>query len=195
MNPALSRDDSRVKIEHLLDQFYGDPPGFGQLGDFESVASVPPPHDALLDHNKHMTVTVESHYGERVEVVVHQTDRKDNWYSREITLVTENSRRIVQYGIVRLDIDALESEVWRHIESQEVPLGRVLIEHNVLREVELCELWRIKSGPCLAALLHRSIGETVYGRTALIHCDGEPAIELLEIVAPIPVSMKSKLAR
>tara|TARA_R110002049_G_scaffold2750_2_gene21409 strand:+ start:117716 stop:118291 length:576 start_codon:yes stop_codon:yes gene_type:complete len=184
MNPALSRDDSRVKIETLLDQFYGRPPGYQQLGDFASADEVPPPYDSLLDHNEHMTVTVESHYGEPVDVVVHQTVRQDNWYSREITLVTSNSRRIVQYGIVRLNIDALEPEVWQQIESQEIPLGRVLIEHNVLREVELCELWKVKSGPCLASLLHLSIGQTVYGRTALIYCDGEPAIELLEIVAP-----------
>jgi chorismate-pyruvate lyase len=185
MNPTLSREDSRVKIENLLDEFYGRPPGYHQLGDFASIEQVPSPYDGLLDHNKHMTVTVESHYGETVDVVVHQTSRKDNWYSREITLVTEQSRRIVQYGIVRLNIDALDPDVWQQIESQELPLGRVLIRHNVLREVELCELWKITSGPCLAAMLHRSIGETVYGRTALIYCDGEPAIELLEIVAPI----------
>ena len=84
-----------------------------------------------------------------------------------------------------MNINALEEDVWRQIENQEVPLGRVLIRHDVLREVELCELWQIKSGPCLASLLHRSIGETLYGRTALIHCDGEPAIELLEVVAPV----------
>ena len=185
MNPALSREDSRVKIEHLLDQFYGHPPGYHQLGEFVSVDQVPSPYDALLDHHEHMTVTVESYYDESVDVVVHQTSRKDNWYSREITLVTAQSRRIVQYGIVRLNVDSLEADVWRQIESQETPLGRVLISHNVLREVELCELWKINAGPCLAAMLHRSIGETCYGRTALIHCDGEPAIELLEIVTPI----------
>jgi hypothetical protein len=28
--------------------------------------------------------------------------------------------------------------------------------------------------------------QTVYGRTALIYCNGEPAIELLEIVTPQP---------
>ena len=27
-------------------------------------------------------------------------------------------------------------------------------------------------------------GQTVYGRLALIHCDNQPAVELLEIVAP-----------
>jgi len=184
MSPALSREDARVKIEELLDQFYGPPQAYQQLGCFSSCDRVPAPYDALLDHNEHMTVTVESFYGELVEVIVHQTDRHQQWYAREITLVTQDSRRVVQYGIVRLNIDALDQEVWRQIENQAMPLGRVLIQHNVLREVVLCELWRIAAGPSLAGLLQRPLGETMYGRTALIYCDGEPAIELLEIVTP-----------
>lgn len=184
MGGAVSRDDSEVKIEKLLEQFYGEPVGFSQLGEFCSVASVPPPYDALLDHHKHMTVTVESHYGESVDVLVHRTQRIGNWYSREITLRTQTSRKVVQYGIVLLNVDALENVVWQRIESQEVPLGRVLIEHNVLRVVHLCELWKVVAGPNLASLLEINEGETLFGRTAMIYCDGEPAIELLEIVTP-----------
>jgi chorismate-pyruvate lyase len=184
MGGAVSRDDSEVKIEQLLEQFYGEPPGVSQLGEFCSVDAVPAPYDALLDHNSHMTVTVESHYGEPVEVVVHRAKRHQNWYSREITLQTRNTKKVVQYGIVRLNIDSLEPQVWRRIESQEVPLGRVLIEHQVLREVQLCELWRVQAGSNLAGYLGIDPGTTLYGRTALIYCDGEPAIELLEIVTP-----------
>ncbi len=177
-------NDSDVKINELLEQFYRDPPGHAQLGEFEPVLNAPPPYNALLDHHKHMTVTVESHYDEKVDVHVHRCDRHENWYSREITLVTKETGRIVQYGIVRLNVDTLDGEVWRRIESQSVPLGRVLIEHNVLREVQLVGLWRIKAGPSLAAMLRVQVGETVWGRTALIYCDGEPAIKLLEILSP-----------
>ena len=186
MSGAVSRDDSHVKIEQLLGQFYGEPGEFAQLGDFCSCETIPAPYDQLLDHNKHMTVTVESYYGDAVDVEVHRTDRNANWYAREITLTTQQSKRIVQYGIVRLNVDALAPEVWKRIESQEIPLGRVLIEHNVLREVELCELWRVRAGQSLSSLLRIKNGDTVYGRTALIYCDGEPAIELLEIVSPVP---------
>lgn len=179
-----STNDSDVKISDLLDQFYPEPIGYLQLGEFEPVLVPPSPYNQLLNHHKHMTVTVESHYGENVDVQVHRCARAGDWYSREITLVTAQSRRIVQYGIVRLDTTTLEPEVWRKIESQQLPLGRVLIEHNVLREVQLCGLWRIHAGPALAALLHVAIGQTVWGRTALIYCNGEPAIKLLEILAP-----------
>ena len=56
MGGAVSRDDSEVKIEQLLEQFYGAPAAFSQLGDFCSVDSVPVPYDRLLDHHAHMTV-------------------------------------------------------------------------------------------------------------------------------------------
>ena len=171
-----------VHLEELLDEFYCDPASHGQLGTFAKASDIPEPFNRLLNHNKHMTVTVEAFHGESVSVNVHRHHVRENWYSREITLVTDETKRIVQYGIVRLNISALAPPVWHQIESQDMPLGRVLIEHNVLREVQLCQLWCVQAGPCLAEKMHRVIGQTFYGRTALIYCDGEPAIELLEIV-------------
>ena len=61
----------------------------------------------------------------------------------------------------------------------------MLIERQILREVELFDLFRIACGPTLAELLEVPHGTLTYGRTALIHCNQEPAIELLEIVAPV----------
>jgi chorismate-pyruvate lyase len=187
MPGGISRDDAKVEIEALLGEFYDPEAGFEQLGRCTAVDSVPAPYNELLDHHEHMTVTVESHHGDKVNVVVHRhhrhRDATGDWYAREITLVTAGQGKVVQYGIVRLDVSALDPAVWERIESREVPLGRVLIEHNVLREVQLCQLWRIESGPSLATLLQVDVGDVVYGRTALIFCDGEPAIELLEIVA------------
>lgn len=185
MSGVMSSNDPRIEIEELLDEFYSAPVGHEQLGHFESVSSLPAPYDALLNHHKHMTVTVESHYGETVDVQVHRCNKRDNWYSREITLVTVETKRIVQYGIVRLNVEALDAEVWAQIESQKIPLGRVLIEHNVLREVQLFGLWQVKAGPSLGSLLRLQIGDETFGRTALIYCDNTPAIELLEIVAPV----------
>lgn len=183
MSGVTSSGGSQIDIKELLDEFYPQPTGHSQLAEFHAVDSVPPPNDRLLDHHEHMTVTVESHYGEKVEVHVHRCKRQGDWYSREITLVTQQSQSIVQYGIVRLDTTKLDAEVWQQIESQGIPLGRVLIEHDVLREVQMCELWKVTAGPSLAAMMHRQIGDELYGRTALIYCDGVPAIELLEIVS------------
>jgi len=184
MAGVTSSDDSMVDLNKLLNEFYDDPVGHSQLGEFERASAIPDPYDRLLNHHAHMTVTVESYYGQPVDVHVHRHHRSDRWYAREITLVTSRSRRIVQYGIVRLKPEILAPEVWQRIENRETPLGRVLIDHNVMREVELSELWRVEAGPSLAGLMHLRVGDRLYGRTALIHCDGVPTIELLEIIAP-----------
>ncbi len=183
MNHATSSGDSFVKIEELIATFYDrNEASFGSLA---AVDTVPPPYSRLLDHHEHMTVTVEAFYGETVNVTVHRAEETETAYAREITLVTADTQRTVQYGIVRLSPHALAPAVWQRIKSQDTPLGRVLIEHQVLREVELCELWKISAGTALAALMQIAPATEVFGRTALIYCDGEPAIELLEIVNPV----------
>ena len=78
----------------------------------------------------------------------------------------------------------LSEEVRSEIEAEETPLGRVLIEHNVLRRVELGKLWEVIPDEELQRHFNMDSTAVTFGRTAIIHCDGEPAIELVEIVAP-----------
>jgi hypothetical protein len=66
--------------------------------------------------------------------------------------------------------------------SRRWPLGRVLIRHNVLREVELTALWRIVPGPVLREHLQPASDTPIYGRSAQILVDERPTVQLLEIV-------------
>ncbi len=171
-------------LDCLINLFYAD--NASDLGEFTEVVSdeMPEWFRSLIDHNEHMTVTVESHHNSRVDVEVLETTVSDEHYSRKILLRRQSDQAVVQFGIVRLCFDYVDDEVRREIEAQQTPLGRVLIEHDVLREVQLTRLWRVSAGDDLAAALQLEPGTIVYGRTALIYCNGEPAVELLEIVTP-----------
>jgi len=81
-------------------------------------------------------------------------------------------------------VNLIDAVVRQEIESRQIPLGRVLINHGVLRQVKLSHLWRVAPGDELWRLLDLSAPIETYGRTAIIYCDGDPAIELLEIVTP-----------
>ena len=61
----------------------------------------------------------------------------------------------------------------------------MLIDHNMLREVELISLWRIVPGPALRQHLSLAVGEVIYGRSAQILVDERPTVQMLEIVAPV----------
>jgi chorismate-pyruvate lyase len=171
------------ELATLVALFYDAPE---QLGTFvettaDEMPSVP---RQLLAHSHHMTVTVEAHHGSLVDVQVLATQRSGPYYARKILLARQSDGQVVQFGIVRIDFDCLDDPVRREIEEQRTPLGRILIEHNVLREVELFNLYRVEPGPDLCQLFSIVPADTTYGRTALIHCNGQPAIELLEILTP-----------
>ena len=178
MNPA---DFADVKLERLINLFFADADG---LGSFEEVSAdqVEEPSRSLLAHDHHMTVTLEDYHQSPVDVKVLQSRTDGDRYSRKILLSRQSDGGVVQYGIVRLDLSVLSPEVRKEIENQQTPLGRILINHGVLRAVKLLSLLRIESGPELAAAFGFETGKICFGRTALIYCDGSPAIELLEIV-------------
>jgi chorismate-pyruvate lyase len=175
-------DLAHVELEQLIQLFFEDEI---QLGHFEEVVAddVPQPSRSLLNHDQHMTVTVEKHYETSVDVKVLQTRTEGDHYSRKSLLTKHSDGGVVQYGIVRINKSYLTPVVREEIETKETPLGRVLINHNVLRKVKLLSLLKIECGPELAREFGFEIGQTCYGRTALIFCDGSPAIELLEIVS------------
>lgn len=154
-------------------------PGFAEV----PVADVPRPYHGLLVHTHHMTVTVEAYYQDRVSVRVLNRVRRRDVYARKILLELEGDRRIVQFGIVTIRLDLCSEPVRETILSEAVPLGRILIEHDVLRWIELTAFLRVEPRGVLREAF--GTGATTYGRLGYIFCDGQPAIELLEILAPI----------
>lgn len=155
-----------------------------QQYEFVRADDVPEPYRRLLVHEHHMTVTVEAHHGRLVDVRVLDKKIEGDSYARKILLALEGTGRIVQFGLVRIHLNYCSAPVRAAILSEKTPLGRILIEHDVLRRIEPTGFLRIVPGPDMMRWFGLSHPETTYGRTALIHCDGRPAVELLEIVAP-----------
>ena len=171
-------------LDHLVKLFYDSP---GDLGVFQEVTArdMPAVFRTLLAHDEHMTVAVEAHHRTPVDVRVLETDVTATHYSRKILLHRQSDGEVVQFGIVRLNVHFLDPQVRQQIERGQIPLARILIEHNVLRNVRLLSLWKVTPGAELLRLFGLEKPDTCYGRTALIYCNGVPAVELLEVVTPI----------
>jgi chorismate-pyruvate lyase len=172
-------------LDHLASLFYSST---AELGSFVEVLaeSMPPAYRELLAHHEHMTVAVERHHDCKVDVEVLATRTDGDFYSRQIVLHLQSNRNTVLFGVPRINLRLLDEDVKREILSEKIPLGRVLIDHNVMREVQLASLYRVEPGPDLCRLFGLARPQITYGRTAFIYCDGYPAIELLEIVSPEP---------
>jgi len=145
----------------------------------------PEPYKSMLVHEHHMTVTMEEYHNSPVEVRV--LDRKDSegLYCRKILLVKEGTDEVVQFGIVRFNFDYVTPQVKKEIVEENIPLGRTLINHNVLRHIDLGAIIRFEAGPGLAKYLQMDEGAETFGRMATIFCNHQPAVDLLEISRPV----------
>ncbi len=150
------------------------------------AGNVPEPYRSLLVHRHHMTVTLEDYHEGPVYLDVLATRHQDDDYARQLLLRSDGPQGpVVMAGAMRFLLGSVDEPLRRAIVTARVPLGRLLIENNVLR--------RIETRAFLKVSLRGSVGELfgdttdrdfTYGRIAVIYCDGEAAVELLEIVSP-----------
>ncbi|MDE2849495.1 MAG: hypothetical protein OXP74_02630 [Acidobacteriota bacterium] len=165
-------------------------------------AAVPQPQRDLLDHEDHMTVTLEAHHGDLVDVEVLDRVAYDGRYARRILLRratgpggarSPRPAAVVMFGIVLIDF-RFTTEAARHeVLGEATPLGHVLIRHSRLRRISTHCLLEIE--PDREMRRHFGLGDgvdgkasPVHGRLATIFCDGRPAVELLEVVPPGPAA-------
>jgi len=146
---------------------------------------MPEPYRQLLVHTHHMTVTVEGFYGQPVNVEVLETVLSKVEYGRKILLSLKETGEVVQFGMIEVDLSALSNTVGDEILAGKMPLGRVLIQNNVLRSIQPVAFFRVEPSAKLCEWFHLSEPQTTYGRLGVIYAGEQPAIEVLEILAPI----------
>jgi hypothetical protein len=168
-------------LQSLVDLFFPDPEDLGSFQEVPSTA-LPENYRRLLAHPHHMTVANEEFHHSPVSVEVLAEQQTASHYSRQILLRRTSDQQVIQYGIVRLNRQQIPPAVLAEIEAKVLPLGRVLIEHNMMRTVKLLSLWRILPGPCLTEQFAQGPFSECFGRTAILYLNALPVVELLEIV-------------
>jgi len=151
---------------------------------FNSVEpeSMPDAFRRLLVHEDHMTTQLEAYHGRPVELGVLEYRHEGDLYTRKILLTLEGTDHVVEFGIMRLDLRQIPESVGKQIIDRSAPLGAILIEHDLLRRIEPKWFLRFPGPQPQKEYFAEQDGAPVYGRIGMIHCNHEPAIELLEIV-------------
>lgn len=180
--------DQLLLLQDLCDLGRLFPDGSELIEEVEllSPSDTPEPYRALLDHENHMTVTMEQFHQCSVDVHVIFEEFVDPLYNREILLTRSGTNQVVQFGLVRFDFTYVTPAVKNEILAKRIPLGRVLIRHNVLRHINLRAILKIVPGPALQKQMQLRDQSPVYGRMATIFCNDRPAVDLLEVASPIP---------
>jgi hypothetical protein len=146
---------------------------------------IPEPLRRLLVHEKHMTLALTSHYGAFLELAVKEMHYEGHLYSRKINLVIPREHKIIEYGLVRLDLRFVPEEVWREILQMRAPMGEILLRYNILQRVQPRWFLRFDPGNAVLRWYGARVDHPLYGRMGTIFCNGEPAVEVLEIVTGV----------
>ena len=152
------------------------------------ASELPEPYHKLLVHTHHMTVTVEEFYTSPVDVRVLNSRRTGNEYARKILLTLKNDpRRVVQFGLVRINLGVCPEPVRNAIVEGKTPLGRVLIQNDMLRRIEPVAFLRVALSAKMAEWFGVAPGTVTFGRLGVIYTGDRPAVEVLEILCPVIV--------
>ena len=203
-----STNDNAANCVRALIESFRPVENFGTIRAIDSK-DIPAPFYSLLAHHSHMTVAMEAFHGHSVSLdvvsVAPDETAGQTSYTREILLRSpifndkafgvpsrsgknqKKTNRVVQYGIVRINTDRLPQEVVARIEEGDIPLGRILIEADLHREVRCVCVFEVMPGPYFGELCLGSEKQAVprtFGRFATISISEQPVIELFEVVVP-----------
>src|SRR5262249_18712123 len=152
-----------------------------------AASDLPQPYHRLLVHKHHMTVTVEEFYHSPVDVRVLVSRRNGNEYARKSLLVAQSVGRVVQFGLVRINLGVCSEAVRNEVIEGKTPLGGILIRHNMLRRIEPVAYLRVILSAEMAKWFNVAPDTTSFGRVGLIYTGERPVVEVLELLAPVPV--------
>ena len=170
-----------LDLPDLYRPFEETPP----LATLRDAAEVPQPYRSLLAHEGHMTTTLERHWQTKVTLEVLATHHEEPLYTRKILLRHGETGAVVQFGVMQFDFRSCPAEVRDEILEQATPLGRILINHGLLRRISTHALLEIEADEEIRRALGFSATDVgpprhIWGRLATIYVDEQPAVALLE---------------
>ncbi len=174
-------DNAMSALSLLAQPFFDLPLCLDGMESIEDTA-LPSVERGLLVHENHMTSTLQTYHKEPVALCVLRHHQCDHYYFREIVLTLPSTNTIVEYGIVRINLEVLSKSVRDEILAKHRPLGDILRKHDVLRRVEPRWFLRFAPRAVIWKNMEPPVTQETFGRIGMIYCHHQPAIELLEVV-------------
>ena len=170
---------------HPLDDFY-DHAG-RNLPKIEVVPgpSVPEPYQQLLVHDGDMTPTLEKFYGAAIHLEVLRRERRDNFYFREVVLLTDDFDKRTEFGAIKIFLDLFPIGARNDILAERLPLGTILAKYKIEHTSRPKAFLRVEADQFIKAALQLSGNHVLYGRRNTLFDPQQHALaEIVEILPP-----------
>ncbi len=174
-----------LPIAYPLDEFYAL--AGMTLPPIEAVAgdAVPEPYKTLLVHQDDMTPTLEKFHGQTIHLRVMGRQQRDNFYFREVVLVTDKDDKSVEFGAIKINLSLFAPPARTQILEERLPLGHILADCAVTHASRPKAFLRVQSDPFINSVLGITGAHTLYGRrNTLWDPHQRPLAEIVEILPP-----------
>ena len=173
-------------ILHPLTEFADDP---GGVETFEiDGRPMPEPYRGLLVHERDMTSTLERFHREKPTLEVLAKRRSETSLFRQVLLRGARSNRVVEYGAIRIELEALSAQArWAVLEGLR-PLGAILADYRVPYVSRPHSYFGVHPGSRLQEILGLTAPGMLYGRKNFLRApSGDVLAEVVEILPPARV--------
>lgn len=172
-----------------LDEFYADHGDAMPAVEAIDGALMPQPYRGLLVHERDMTSTLEEFFGSPIGLRLLEVRRDETWLRRQVVLVAGAGERPVEYGAIRINLEAFAPPVLRNIIECRRPLGAILHEFRIGHQCRPSAFFRCRSDPTTRSIFALSSETVLYGRHTNLFDGGRRTIaEVVEILPPIEMS-------
>ena len=179
MENLIAKELPAAFWEFMRDAWRMPPDAMSQL----PADEVPEPARSLLVHPNDMTSTLAAFHGSALRVEILQQRQIGDYYLREVFLRTQDTGRIVEYGVIAIVLEQFTPLQQAEIQTGRMPLGELLHHHQIPFESAPICYFSVATGGLeethRAALNHA----TCYGRfNHLSKKTGEPLAWIMEIL-------------
>lgn len=179
------------EVEEVEEMFYPLSKYYRDYGipmpKFESVQAeaLPEPYRHLLVHESDMTGRLTAFHGETMGLRVIEKKILCGVLARRVVLYGRETSRGVEFGEILIYLNRFQPEVRELIEACEIPLGGILVQHQVGFFASPRRYLKIVADEMIAGNLGVSKGTELYGRkNKLTNYEGETLAEIIEILPP-----------
>jgi len=149
-------------------------------------ADLPEPYRGMLDHDRDMTPTLETFFGEIIAIGIIHKGRQGDSYTREVVLFVEQTRQPVAYGSIDIHLENIDGAARTDILSGCLPFGSILHKHAIKHVSAPSAFFQIDSDEQTRKHFRLTAPTTLYGRrNRLSTPDGRTLADIVEILAPV----------
>lgn len=146
---------------------------------------LPEPARQLLVHAHDMTSTLEAFHRSALRVEVLRRAQADTPYFREVFLRTQSHDRIVEYGVIAIDLEQFTPPQREAIQAGQIPLGELLHRFRIPFVSSPIGYFEVSAGRLGRRPFAVPEGTTCFGRfNRLATPSGQALAWILEILPP-----------